>query len=175
MSQLTESQPFTLLSSPTDQDRMGSHEYSSHRAAQIWNFVRILRLSLNNLVMNHLTSTEQARLEPRSAGVWFPLDAQSLERYIISNIASLTHDVCASVPYFLRPMSFNDSDGRLDITHWAHSLIWPVTMVQAMPNPLEEISTYIDGTLPILWRAARFPHATMPATSHLMNSPLNDW
>ena len=176
LAMLKQSHPFTMARSNTKQTNEPiCYQYPSHRACQSWNFVRVLRLSLNEALLAHLTRTQRINLETTLAGV-------RLKQSILAKIASTTFDICASVPAYLRPASFfnkrteiSGATGRPDLIHWAHSLVWPLAMVQAAPSTPRTLTTFVDNTLDLLWQAARFPGTTLPEKQNPERAPIQDW
>ena len=176
LAMLEQMHPFTIARKSTKQSNEPiCYEYTSHRACQSWNFVRVVRLRLNQKLLAHLTRTQLTYLETTSTGA-------RLKRGILSKIASTTFDICASVPAYLRPASFFHSRtgtfsaaSRPDLIHWAHSLIWPLAIAQAAPNAPGMLSEFVDDTIAILWQAARFPDTTLPEKQFVERIPIKDW
>ena len=176
LAMLEQIHPYTIArNAPKQSKEPICYKYSSHRACQSWNFVRVLRLRLNGALLAHLTRTQRIFLETTSAGM-------RLKQEILSKIASATFDICASVPPFLRPGSSPDSQNgntraadRPDLIHWAHSLVWPLASVQAAPSTPRMLSTFVDDALEVLWQAARFPGTTLPERQNPERAPIQDW
>lgn len=180
---LGNSHPFKVRSSPMSRPNGPiCHEYPSHRSAQVWNLVRILKLKLNEQLLNLLTSMSQSCENQRDTGIWTPLDLQRLWRQAFSAISSLTFDIYASVPPWLRGRDYLD-DGRSDVLanqnpdtlHWAHSSIWPLATIKSCPYTSEKLLVLINETLRSLWQATTFPGAVGPEKQQVSDLKMKDW
>ena len=70
LAMLEESHPFMMAKINAMQSNEPiCYEYASHRACQSWNFVRVLRLCLDEAFLAHLTGTQRIYLETTLAGV----------------------------------------------------------------------------------------------------------
>lgn len=84
------SQPFEIISASGS--RSGEpvcHAYFSHRSAQVWNFVRVLRLLLNEELVLLLSSTTEQKYCPDEPGWYLALSGRTE-----MSMAGLFHDFC---------------------------------------------------------------------------------
>lgn len=180
---LESSQPFKIVSGRGSRhNEPVCHEYLSHRSAQAWNFVRVLRLMINEELLTLLTRTSKAEDQSDDSGIWHPLDIQKSWWQAFSTTSALNFDIYASVPVWLRGRSHVENEHekisapvRSDNLHWAHSLIWPLAMAQASPYTSGTLLALIDDTIQSLWQATTFPGATGPEKQRVGGLELKDW
>lgn len=158
------------------------HEYLSHRSAQTWNFARVLRLMISEEILTLLTCTTKSEYEINEPGIWHPLDIHKSRWQAFSTISALTFDIYASVPAWLRGRSHVENEHekilapvRSDNLHWAHSMIWPLSMAQACPYTSGTLLALIDDTIQSLWQATTFPGATGPEKQRVGGVALKEW
>lgn len=177
------SQPFEIQSATGSlPNEPVCHKYVSHRSAQVWNFVRVLRLLLNEELVLLLSSTTEHKYCPDDPGIWHSLGVQKCRWQAFSTISALVFDIYASVPAWLRGRNGygGESDKirvpvRSDNLHWAHSSIWPLAMVQASPCTSSTLLPLIDDTIESLWQATTFPGASGPEKQIIGGLELKDW
>ncbi|KAJ5097969.1 hypothetical protein N7532_004970 [Penicillium argentinense] len=123
--------------------------FKSHRLAQTWNTLRILRLFNTEL----LASAASAYL----SSVTNDIAAQaSLVRLLerATEVATRTSlDICATVPEPLRPRSIlknNPMGIPTDDSAWARSLVWPLSLAKASAHHSDVLRDYIEKQLQIL-------------------------
>lgn len=133
------------------------HIYPSLKSARVWNIIRLTRLSAAELrydKMRELRTLDSAYLHPHD------IDIAYQEEYASTSAKLLIHDICASIPDFLRstqPPNTLDPVEDLDAINWAHSMLWPLSTAQASKHAPEYLQQYMRESLQNMWDVTKFP------------------
>lgn len=176
--------PFQIVRPAIGREEPLCHVYESHRVCQSWNFTRVLRLHLNILLLQYVRHcrVSDSKTESPPSVKWQPSTTAEIEQNAMRKIAATAFDICASIPSFLRVSSLHRSCGgksevgaEPDITHWCHSLIWPLAMVQECSFAPGKLVAFIDNTLPLIWSVAGYPHDRVAEKQYMEGRHLKDW
>ncbi|KAJ5983022.1 hypothetical protein N7481_005121 [Penicillium waksmanii] len=137
----------THLSEGENIERIPVLKFASHRMAQRWNTLRLLRLRSIDL----LTSATSAYLSSVPAGTHLDGDLELCLHNASETAKQITIEICATVPEHLRPDQFR----RCDImgvaeSAWARSLGWPLSMAKATPHNSEALKNYIERQIRVI-------------------------
>ncbi|PWY83331.1 hypothetical protein BO70DRAFT_395779 [Aspergillus heteromorphus CBS 117.55] len=108
--------------------------YGSYRIAQQWNILRMVRLAVNERLIEHAPTHPPTGPDDRDQ----EQDQQQTADRSRAVIATMIRDICASVPRDLRPVAPGDSPptpGPGPGLHgWAYSLVWPLSLAGKSPS-----------------------------------------
>ena len=157
------------------------HVYRSHRSAQKWNFLRLIRLRINEAALELATSPATSYVKSvRSDSKHSIVQKDWWQTFSI--VSAIGFDIYASVPQYLRGPLTNDRPSksvsmpdRPDTLHWAHSLILPLATVQASAHTTKTLRPLVEDTLSLLWQATTFPGAVGPEKRQIEDMELKDW
>ncbi|KAF2824622.1 hypothetical protein CC86DRAFT_45169 [Ophiobolus disseminans] len=97
------------------------HQYTSRRAAGLWNSYRMTRILLNELIHAYSACTSTKVCEV-------------LQQQAVDNIQQLTQDICASVPQFTIPYEFADMINSGFACSQVGSVTSSLTLVSPKPH-----------------------------------------
>ena len=149
-----------------------NHIFRSHRVAQAWNSLRMMRLVVNTRLVSRivvystispLTSESQEILH-----TWLIKATEKSKQTAI--------EVCASVPTVLRPGQWRDGpSARHKFSAWARSTIFPLSLAEQSPHDSETLGGYIKQQLQILSSIAGLRSVSQEMTHGNVNSNFGDW
>jgi hypothetical protein len=128
------------------------HQYSSNRAAQLWNSYRMTRIFLNGVLHGY-------------AGLTSLPSANSIRDRAAMNVQQMAAGICASVPQFMDPENFFVAS--------AATLLWPLSAVRGADLVPQHLRQYAEKRLEFLGRELRLPQAVSVACSGEVD-PLQD-
>jgi Fungal specific transcription factor domain len=110
------------------------HIYKDHRAAQMWNTIRMTRMLLNEIIHENLAKA-------RSDSCGTVPDCSSLREHYASVSRAMTTEILASVPQFTE---FSPSGSTLFSPNVASScfLLWPLEAVASSPRSTTSMRSY---------------------------------
>jgi len=140
------------------------HQYPTHRIAQTWNSLRMMRLFLKELVHGKIIQATESYTALSSDTL--PISWIQLQEQVALNVQKMAEEICASVPHLAQgkpsPMV-------------AASLLWPLAAVgdsELISNP---VRAYAIDRLHFLGTQARFPQALWAAKMLEESKSLEDW
>ncbi|KAF2670030.1 hypothetical protein BT63DRAFT_454215 [Microthyrium microscopicum] len=136
---------------PNEAFRFFAHRYSSHLIARLWNSIRMIRLFVNEVIVEGTAVKPDASQAERNA--WLLI--RSVAAQTAQNMAM---DILASVPQFIRT-PLQDPSKRLSATI-AGGFIWPISAVGGSKLVSIDTRWYATESLHIIGREARLPQAT---------------
>ena len=121
------------------------HVYASYRIAQNWNTLRMVRLLIQERLLDQtmaqLAASPPETDDPRSATV---ADCRAV-------MATVIADICASVPRELRQSAGDRARRTLSCASgWAYSLVWPLARAGASAHCPVGWKRFIAGQMEIL-------------------------
>ncbi|KAJ5574131.1 uncharacterized protein N7459_008558 [Penicillium hispanicum] len=124
-----------------------NHTFKSHRIAQAWNCLRMMRLKVATMLVSgassYISSTSPVSEVPETIQAWRSEASANARQTII--------DVCSTVPATLRPGQWRgDLNQRFQYSAWARSLIFPLTVAREAPHGSEELDGYLKEQLRIV-------------------------
>ncbi|CAI7568736.1 unnamed protein product [Penicillium pancosmium] len=128
-------------------ERIPVLKFTSHRMAQRWNTLRLLRLRSIDL----LTSATSTYLSSVPGGTHLDGGLELCLDNASETAKQITIEICATVPEHLRPDQFT----RYDImgvaeAAWARSLGWPLSMAKATTHNSEALQDYIERQIQVI-------------------------
>lgn len=142
------------------------YTFPSYRNAQTWNTLRMMRLSMMDLLVSAKTSylMENPAIADEQANI-----LKDSIRSAYECIEQTVVQICGTVPNDLRPSNWiEDPDSRFLWSAWGRSLIWPLAKAKDSPNCPQKLQDYIERQLTILGNLSgmRATHQEMAVLGH---------
>ncbi|ORY19754.1 hypothetical protein BCR34DRAFT_595207 [Clohesyomyces aquaticus] len=126
------------------------HQYPNHRAAQLWNSYRMIRILLKEIVY----ACTGSAASPVATNMVENPSKNSLHLQASSNIAEMSYDICASIPHLTRP-SPSSTMWKACVT----SLLWPLSAIKGASLAPESARRYAVARLRYLGDELKLPQA----------------
>jgi hypothetical protein len=123
------------------------HQYTSHRAVQLWNSYRMIRILINELLYKYaicLPSPSSGVLQGRAAD-----NIQQMALDICASISRFIHpNASASLPQFCGDCSLTSAEFPVSVA----SILWPLSAVRGASLASEDLRLYATSQLSNLGR-----------------------
>jgi|TARA_R110002003_G_scaffold20_1_gene1043 hypothetical protein len=154
-----------------------THNYASHRAAQLWNSCRMTRILLNETIHSYAIRLGS-------------VSANALQTQAAYNIQQMAVDICSSITQFKKPVEFSASPGwclpsfpmltvaqpffPIPLEASTTSLLWPLSVVKSAVLASADVRAFAIDQLKTLGRDSHIPQAEEVAMDRNDISALQD-